>query len=724
MRRHWPTALCFAGLLLHAAAGPADFAAMDNPAAIVPGASAPPARAAPAGGVEFVLPFAAGPDRVYWDIPLGSFPGAATVIVLDFTCPDPAATRALTLHLRIGHEWLSAQKSIETAGRQTLVFRRADFAGEGAGGNPDWRQAETLRFSLWRGAARDAVLSLHAIRAEAASVAVVAGTGPFTAPGEGGLARQCADRALRLLDRAGLPADLVSDELERLDLRPYRLLVLPYNPALSPRQAAVLARFVKRRQGRLAVFYLSHDRLAAALGFKCLPYATQAETWHTVSFDAPSVPGLPASMSHFTQHLLPVRAATPGARNVGRWLDADHNPDRSLPASAVSPRGVWFSHIPPRASPAAVQWFLSALTAADPAYAPARDRFHAAAEARAAQVPGVLAAVPAPADEIRAVWSRPLSPRTRDEILAALAAGGINTLFEQLGTGGYALYQAGGTVPEAAPGKPRARAPFDRMLLSARTNHMELHAWVVCWNLDGLPAERLAELRAEGRLMQAAGGQELPWLCPLHPENRAALRALFSDLVRRGVAGIHLDYIRYPARAGCYCPRHRAAFETHLGRSVAAWPADVLPGGLHAAAFEQVRTADLTAFVAAAARELRALNPALRLSAAVYPTPAAAAENGQDWPAWLRAGALDFACPMLYTADPARFADWLDLCLAAAAPGMILPGIGTGADEAQLDALGAAEQIAAARARRCPGFVFFPLDSDLSDLILPALVRP
>lgn len=558
-------------------------------------------------------------------------------------------------------------------------------------------------------------------RAGAASIAVVAGTEKFTAPGEG--ARECAARALRLLDRAGLPADLVSDDLARLDLRPYRLLVLPGNPALTKRQVAVLARFVKRRQGRLFVFNSSDTRLAAALGFKCLPAATQAEPWHTVSFEAPSIPGLPPSLSHCTQQLLPVRAATPGARNVGRWLDADNNPDRSLPASAVSPRGVWFSHLPPQTSPAAVQWFLAALAAADPAYAPARDRFLAEAEARAAQVAGILAAAPAPANEIRAVWTRRLSPRTRDETLAQLDAGGINVLFEQLGAGGEALYNAGNALPEAGNGERRARSYFDRMLHSARTNHLEFNAGVGCWNLDGLPSERLTELRAASRLMQDAHGRELPWLCPLHPENRAALRALLSDLARRGVAGVFLDDLRYPGRAGCYCPRHRAAFEKQLGRATAAWPADVLPGGPHAAAFEQFCRADLTAFVAETARELRDIHPAIRLSAAVAPPPAAA-ENGQDWPAWLRNGALDYACPLLATADPTRFAAGLDQCLAAAPPGKILPGLGPGADESQLDALGAAEQIAAARARRCPGFVFFPLDSDLYSLILPALAFP
>ena len=721
MRRIWPTALGLAGLVLGCAAASAADLVPPVPKSFSPGESSSPARAVSGGGVELALPFSAGPDRVYWDVPLRPLPAAAAAIAMDLTCADPAALRALTLHLRAGADWISAQKSIETSGRQTLHFQAQDFNLVETTDISNWRKATILRLSAWKGAPRDATLTIHSIRAETYSVAVVAGTDKFTAPGEGVLAGQCAVRARRLLEMAGLPADLILDDLENLDLRPYRLLVLPYNPALSKRQIAILERFVKRH-GRLAVFYNSSAPLAAFLGFKTLPYATQADTWHTVSFDTAAVPGLPACMAHYTQHLLPVRADSPDAHNVGRWLDADNNPDRSRPASAVSPRGVWFSHTPPLASPAAVQWLLAVLAAFDPADVPLRDRFLAETAQRAAQVAGTLAAAPAPANEIHAVWARPLSARTRDEDLAVLDAGGINLLFEHLGTAGCALYNAGGVVPET--GERRARTQFARMLVSARTNHLELHAWVICWNLDGLPADRVDALREEGRLMQDANGRKLPWLCPAHPANRAALLALFADLARRGVAGIHLDYIRYPAREGCFCPRHRAAYEKHLGHSVPDWPADVLPGGSHATDFDKFRRDDLTAFVAEAAQTVRKTNPALRLSAAVFPTPAAAAENAQNWPAWLRNGSLDFACPMLYTPEPARFAAWLDQCLAAAPADKILPGLGIGADNSQLDALGTAQQIAAARARKTPGFACFPLDANLSRLILPALALP
>lgn len=553
------------------------------------------------------------------------------------------------------------------------------------------------------------------------TIAILRGT-ELTAPGETAFAAQCADRARRLFERAGLSVVFVSDDVAQLDLRRYSLLVLPYNPALSARQTALLERFAKRR-GRLAVFYHSNARLAQRMGFKPLPAVTQSEPWHTVAFYTNAVAGLPSSMAHVAPHLLPVRANHKFACHLGRWVNPDGIPDHSLPACAVSPKGLWFSHVPPLASPAAARWLLAALAVSDPAtYAAACDRRTEEAVRRDAQAAALLAGCPAPADEIRAVWTRPLSPRTRDDTLGLLATNGINVVFEQLSGAGFAHYSADEALPRSDVGQRRNRNFLSRALQIAHANGLALHAWVVCWNLDGLPEALVAPLRAQDRLMQDARGNEVTWLCPSHPDNRALLLDALRDLARRGIDGIHLDQIRYPAREGCYGPATRAAFEKRLARAVDDWPADVLPGAPLASAYEQFRRDDLSAFVADAAQAIREINPAIRISAAVDPSPPSAADHGQDWPAWLRNGSLDFACPMLEASDAGGFADGLDLALAAApSPGHVLPVIGTGADGFPLDALAAARQILAARQRGVPGFVFVPLDSDLADLILPLL---
>ena len=708
MRRLRSIAPGLAGGLLCAAAAVAGDLVDLSPGAWVPGQATPPAQAAPGGGVLLPLPFDApdAPDRVFWDIPLRRPDPDATALAVDLTCDDPAATRAITLHLRCGRDWLSAQKVLETPGQQTLHFNRSDFAPEG--GHPAWRNASALRLSLWRGAPRAATLVLRSVRAPTQSIAILRGT-ELTAPGESALAARCAARALRLFEQAGLSAAIVSDDIASLDLRPFGLLVLPYNPGIPKNTFALLERHV-RRGGRLAVFYGSDERLARLLGFDVLPYATQSVDWTTVSFDPAAAAGLPASMPHLTRHLLPVRAEADDAATLGRWLTPDGISDRSLPAAAASPRGIAFSHIPPLASPSAIQWLLAALAASDPARQPALDRFLADSTQRDDDAAALLRDTPASESEIRAVWALPLSPRLREATLDALARDGINTLFEQLAT-----------LADNLPENPPLQTRISRAVALARTNRLQVHAWIYALNAEPF-GDRLPALRAQGRLMQDATGASLPWLCPLHGDNSALLAATMASLARLGVDGIHLDYIRYPGRAGCYCPLHRAAFERQLGQPVDPWPADVLPGGPRAADYESFCRAQLESLIQTSARAVRSIDPALRLSAAVYPTPESAAENLQDWPAWLRGGLLDFVSPMLYVADASRFADQLDRSLAAApSPRGLLPGIGTGADESQLDALAAAQQIRAARQRNTAGFALFQLDSDLATRLLPAL---
>ena len=118
---------------------------------------------------------------------------------------------------------------------------------------------------------------------------------------------------------------------------------------------------------------------------------------------------------------------------------------------------------------------------------------------------------------------------------------------------------------------------------------------------------------------------------------------------------------------------------------------------------------------------MRDVTPGVALSAAVFPTPAAAAERGQEWPLWLREGLIDFACPMIYTENPSDFSVWLTECLAVAPAEKLVIGIGSGADESQLDAAATAEQISEVRRRGLAGFAFFALDDELIGTLLPAL---
>ena len=175
------------------------------------------------------------------------------------------------------------------------------------------------------------------------------------------------------------------------------------------------------------------------------------------------------------------------------------------------------------------------------------------------------------------------------------------------------------------------------------------------------------------------------WLDPTVPADRAAALRRVRAAAHRHPAGIHFDYLRSP-------------------------------GGTPASS----KTADaITSLLREAIDVIRDIAPSTTISAAVFPTPADAAEHNQPWPEWLRAGLLDYAVPMLYCDDPAAFRASLAQCLAAAPHDRLVAGIGTGADEAQVDAAAFRAEVEAAAAAHLRGVVFFPLDDALREL-LPA----
>jgi len=335
----------------------------------------------------------------------------------------------------------------------------------------------------------------------------------------------------------------------------------------------------------------------------------------------------------------------------------------------------------------------------------------ASSEAPAA-APSLPAATPS---EIRAVWctsAKARHPRGWRGLLPILSTNGINTLFVRCPLLGV---PSNGSAPSS-----HTSFPLDDVMAASRTQGISVHAWVFCWALDGVSADLRTSFERDERLMRDAAGNTQSWLCPSLPENRALLIGGLSALARRGVQGIHLDYIRYPD-SGCYAPATRRAFEAVLGTPVLRWPADVQSGGRHDAAFQKFRCDTITAFVAEARTAVRAISPSIRFSAAVFPTPDTAASRGQNWPVWLHQDLLDFACPMIYTESVPAFATSLNACLAAAPASRLIPGLGTGADESQLDAVTTALQLSHVRTRHLAGFAFFALDDELLTSILPSL---
>ena len=181
----------------------------------------------------------------------------------------------------------------------------------------------------------------------------------------------------------------------------------------------------------------------------------------------------------------------------------------------------------------------------------------------------------------------------------------------------------------------------------------------LAYYLYGAPKDFIEKMRREGRLAVNAAGEPAEWLCPSHPDNqKLELDSLLEVARKYPVAGLHLDYIRHLGGDHCYCDGCRRRFEAESGRKVLDkdWPQEC-HSGARKEEYNDWRCRQITALVEAISREGRKIRPDLKISAAVFGCyPACRESKAQDWPAWVRAGYLDFVCPMNYTADDDEFA--------------------------------------------------------------------
>ena len=170
------------------------------------------------------------------------------------------------------------------------------------------------------------------------------------------------------------------------------------------------------------------------------------------------------------------------------------------------------------------------------------------------------------------------------------------------------------------------------------------------------------------------------WTVPHGGEARGRRVQELLDSIPQDVAGVQLDYVRVPSA-------EEATAE---------------------------KMEDISLFVRTFSRMFRRARPGCAFSAAVFPTPEAAAKHGQDWPRWVKEEWVDFVSPMIYTESPIAFKRDLALCKAAAPASTLVPGIAACADEASPGRDSVRAQLEAADALK--GVSFFALDWALGAL--------
>jgi uncharacterized lipoprotein YddW (UPF0748 family) len=270
----------------------------------------------------------------------------------------------------------------------------------------------------------------------------------------------------------------------------------------------------------------------------------------------------------------------------------------------------------------------------------------------------------------------------------------VTDLFVQVYRGGRAWFDS--SLADTAPWHATWRSPeppgadaLASLIARARAEGLRVHAWVNVLSLSKNAAAPLLRELGAGAVLTDQWGRSLLdypdydvpeaerksyrvgtpaiYLDPAAPGVADRLAATFEELLRRypDLAGLHLDYIRYPdvlpylpgTRFGVglsfgYGAATRARFQAETGLE-APFAAERIG---NAERFDAWRREQLSGLVATIATRARAARPGVQLSAAVYPDVERAYLGlYQDWRGWLEAGSIDFAVPMLYAKDERLF---------------------------------------------------------------------
>jgi uncharacterized lipoprotein YddW (UPF0748 family) len=729
--------------------------------------------------VQFAVPFASKPkqERTIIDRKVSLDLAAAGQFTLDLAVDRPEAAGQLSLYFRSGDGWYSAGQGLRRAGWHTLHFSKAAFGVEGHPAG--WQQIDGIRISIWRGQAHDGHCRLGKLAALRHDVALVipAAQGHRGDPELHG-ALQTAEQVGEMLSELGLGSDAVEDAaLEHGALGSRRVAILAHNPRLDGSALAALEKFVAGG-GKLLVCYSLPGRLGALLGFENPKYIARKKPaqFAEIRFEAADVPGLPKSVGQASWNITTAEPAGHGARVIARWFDADGRPT-GLPAMLLSDRGAFLTHIilpddrpgkkqmlsavlgrlapplweqmaraqierigaighlGPRADVAAFVQQTGNAKAVDLAAKAAAVRQKAldqlketlypetidgARRARDLLAEAYLRAQSSPKVEGRAIWNHSGTgayegdwERTAKELETA----GFNMVVPNMLWGGLAHY-ASDLLPRSKTFQQHGDQ-IAQCVAACRRHGIEVHVWKVNYNLSTAPKEFVRKMHEAGRTQVSSAGQQHDWLCPSHPENfKLELESMLEVARKYPVAGLHFDYIRYPDGDHCYCQGCRERFEAQRGAKVAHWPKDCSGGPLRDE-YRTWRCRQITRLVEAVHREGKKLRPELAISAAVFGSyPSCRESVGQDWPEWIKAGLLDFVCPMDYTQSDLEFENLVTNQLRLTAGRIpVYPGIGAW----RLSPDRMVGQIHHARRLGAPGFTIFNLDPGAIQSHVPAV---
>ncbi|WP_197231952.1 glycoside hydrolase family 10 protein [Novipirellula artificiosorum] len=724
--------------------------------------------------MQIEAPFASDPNlsRIYIDRQVDLDLAAAGGFSLEVLSSNPEATGSMSLYFHSREGWYSGSADIASKGWGAVPFSKASFRLED---QPiGWNKIDAIRIAFWRGKNTDFFLRLRKLEATQHNVALII---PAVERREAGSLKMATDVA-EMLDAIGLGNDAIEDSsLASGGLGDRSIAILPYNPKLTSEAVEALIEFVAKG-GKVLACYQLPDKLAQSLGFGELKYRSQQNKgdFAEIRFHATDIASLPPSVRQASWNITTAKPVGYNAKVVGQWYDRDGQ-SADAAAMLVSDRGAFFSHVllrddwnAKKQMLASIMGHLSPMMWKQMAEAALKDlntlghldSLEALTEflkkndqhgvdlatrsglvklqeakqqftsGHYEQVVGLakevhqdlalayVKAQPSPTTEGRAFWNHTGTGaydgdwnRTASELSAA----GFNMILPNMLWGGVAHY----------PSKllPHSRTfnkygdQIEQCVAAAREHKLEVHVWKVNWNLSTAPQDFVKQIHAEHRNQVTVTGEAEDWLCPSHPDNfQLELQSMLEVARDYPIDGLHFDYIRYPGRDKCYCDGCRERFEAASGKPVEEWPSDCY-SGQRSEEYLQWRCDQITRLVKAVHDQAKTIRPGIRISAAVFGAyPECRSSVAQDWPEWIKAGYLDFVCPMDYTQSDLSFIGLVSNQLKLVNGRIpIYPGIG----QWRLPNDRVVGQIYHARALGAAGFTIFDLSHGSAETFVPTV---
>ncbi len=272
-----------------------------------------------------------------------------------------------------------------------------------------------------------------------------------------------------------------------------------------------------------------------------------------------------------------------------------------------------------------------------------------------------------PGPEMRAVWLHTglFSP---DEGRAAFQMDSLFTLYNQAGINNLFCYNA-------LPGENSFKYDYINMLISeGKKKGIGIHPIFYPGYTVNLEKELVEH---PSWLIRDMEGNYLPHFNLANPEVREYWVDRIKESFKYDIAGIHLDYIRFPTtQVYSYDSLTCETFKKIFTRSPLEIARDC--GSMIWCEWIKWNSAQVTELVKGIGQAVKNAGKPMLLGADVFPDiETSDVLIGQDWGSWANEGLIDFICPMLYTNDTGLFRTYIRRAVDAANGNCkVYPGIG------------------------------------------------